>query len=122
MKLRFELGTLLAATCMLVGCYKQPAVTRELLIGNYTFVSNDPERRPTDHDHNQLILRSDGTYDLLEGGSTKTLSEKRGRWRIVSGNPPNVLLDYDGYPIETKRHEVRLLIDLDTRVWWTKRR
>jgi hypothetical protein len=107
---------------MLVGCQAQPAITRELLAGTYTFVSEDPESRTTDHNLNHLVLQSDGRYDLMEGGKTKAVSEKKGIWTIVPGKRTNVLLDHDGYPIEIKRHEVRLLIDLDTGVWWTKPR
>jgi hypothetical protein len=123
MKLRFVRVMLVAAACTLVGCHTtQPPVTQELIAGNYTFVSNDPESRTTDHNLNHLILRSDGTYDLVEGGSTKPVSEKKGMWTIAPGKPANVLLDHAGYPIEIKRDEVRLLIDLDTGVWWAKPR
>lgn len=123
MKLRFGLMVLVSAACALVGCHTtQPPLTRELLAGNYTFVSKDPESRPTDHNLNHLVLQSDGTYDLVEGGTTKPLSEKKGTWRIAPGNPPNVLLDHAGYPIEMNRGEVRLLIDLDTGIWWAKPR
>jgi hypothetical protein len=48
------------------------------------------------------------------------MSEKKGVWRIVPGTPPNVLLDHAGYPIEIKRNEVRLLVDLDVGTWWVK--
>jgi hypothetical protein len=111
-------------------------------VGTYTYVSEDPESRATDHNLNRLVLQSDGTYDLVEGGTTKTVSEKKGVWRIVPGNslkvlrapvrpgapfrwivpgnPPNVLLDHAGYPIEIKRNEVRLLVDLDVGIWWVK--
>ena len=114
---------LVAAACALVGCHMtQPPITQELLAGNYTFVSKDPESRATDRNLNHLVLQLDGTYDLVEGGTTKVLSEKKGTWRIVPGNPPNLLLDHAGYPIEIKRSEVRLLIDLDTGIWWAKHR
>jgi hypothetical protein len=123
MKLQFRLAILVATTFLLVGCHTtQPPVTQELLAGNYTFVSKDPESRATDHNLNHLVLQSDGTYDLVEGGSTKPVSEKKGMWTIVPGKPAKVLLDHAGYPIEIKRDEVRLLIDLDTGVWWVKHR
>jgi len=144
MKPRSQL-VLLTLASTLVGCQtKQPPVTREALVGSYAYVSEDPERRATDHNLNHLILRSDGTYDLLEGGTTKAISEKKGVWRvepgsptrifpaptrpgapsrwIVPGNPPNVLLDGVGYPVESQKNEVRLLVDLDTGVWWVKAR
>ena len=126
MKLRFGLATLVVAACVLVGCHTtQPPVTKELLAGNYTFVSKDPESRATDHSLNHLVLQSDGTYDLVEGGTTKAVPEKKGVWWIRPGTPSDhfdVALDNSCYPVEIKRHEVRLLIDLDTGVWWVKPR
>jgi hypothetical protein len=123
MKPRFRLLILMTIACVLVGCHTaQPPVTPEILVGNYLFVSNDPESRATDHNLNHLILQSNGTYDLVEGGSTKQVSEKKGMWMIVPGKPTNVLLDHAGYPIEIKRDEVRLLVDLDTGIWWVKPR
>ena len=102
--------------------YDAAAVTTQVVAGNYTFVSKDPESRATDHNLNHLVLQSDGTYDLIKGGATKAVSEKKGTWSIVPGKPPNVVLDHAGYPVEIKRNEVRLLIDLDTGVWWVKPR
>ena len=70
-----------------------------------------------------LILRSDETYDLVEGGTTKAVSEKKGIWRIEPGSPSGVIdvdLDHAGYPIEIKKNEVRLLVDLDVGIWWVK--
>jgi hypothetical protein len=123
MKLRFLLLLLMAALCVLAGCHTtQPPVTTQVVAGNYTFVSKDPESRATDHNLNHLVLQSDGTYDLVEGGATKAVSEKKGTWSIVRGKPPNVLLDHAGYPVEIDRNEVRLLIDLDNGVWWVKPR
>jgi hypothetical protein len=126
MKLRLGLAMLVAAACALVGCHTtQPPVTKELLAGNYTLVSKDPESRATDHNLSHLVLQSDGTYDLVEGGTTKAVSEKKGVWRIEPGTPPDhvdVVLDHSGYPVEIKRNEVRLLVDLDTGVWWVKPR
>jgi hypothetical protein len=103
----------------------QPAVTPELVTGVYTFVSNDPERRATDHDQDRLTLRSDGTFDLVSGGRTKAVSEKHGNWRIEPDAQPgvvDVVLDHAGYPVDVNKNEVRLLIDLDTGVWWVKGR
>jgi hypothetical protein len=117
---------LVVATFAVVGCHTtQPPVTQELVAGNYTFVSKNPESRATDHNLNHLVLQSDGTYDLVEGGSTKPASEKKGTWRIEPGSPSgvvNVVLDSAGYPVEIKKNEIRLLIDLDTGVWWAKPR
>jgi len=126
MRLRFEIALLLVTTSAVVGCQMtQPRVTQELVVGNYTFVSNDPESRATDHNLNHLVLKSDGTYDLVEGGTTKAVVEKKGAWRIEPGTPSDhvdVVLDHSGYPVEIKKNEVRLLISLDTGVWWVKPR
>lgn len=118
----------MAATiaCAPVGCHttRQPVTTQDVA-GSYTFVSKDPQSRETDHNLNHLVLDSDGTYDLVEGGATKAVSEKRGVWKIDTGTPPdhvNVVLDHSGYPVEIEQHEVRLLVDLDTGVWWAKPR
>jgi hypothetical protein len=115
---------LMLASCALAGCHTtQAPVTREVLVGSYTYVSEDPESRTTDHNFSHLILRSDGRYDLVEGGTTKAVSEKKGLWRIEPGNPSNVVdvvLDHAGYPIEIKKDEVRLLVDLDVGIWWVK--
>jgi hypothetical protein len=119
--LRFRLGLLLFACCAPAGCLNtQPPATREALVGTYTYHSEDPESRPTDHDLDHLVLQSDGRYDLVEGGTTRAVTEKKGVWRIVPGSPPNVELDHAGYPIEIKKKEVRLLVDLDLGIWWVK--
>jgi hypothetical protein len=121
MNLRFLSVLLLLACCALAGCHtSQRPVRREAFVGSYTYVSKDPASRTTDHNLNHLVLQSDGGYDLVEGGTTKAVSDKKGVWRIVLGNPPNVLLDHAGYPIEIKRDEVRLLVDLDVGIWWVK--
>ena len=123
MKLQLRLAVLIAASCALGACHTaQPPVTPEVLVGSYSYVSKDPASRATDHNLNHLVLQSDGTYHLVEGGTTKAVSEKKGIWRIVPGSPPNVLLDHAGYPIEIRKNEVRLLIDLDTGIWWAKPR
>ena len=124
MRLRSSLVMLVLACCVLAGCHtKQPPVTSEAVVGSYTYVSKDPASRPTDHNLDHLVLRADGTYDLVEGGTTKAVSEKKGTWRIEPGAPSDVVdvvLDHAGYPVEIKEHEVRLLIDLDTGIWWVK--
>ena len=126
MTMNLRLAILIAATSALMACHTaQPPITPQVVAGNYTFVSKDPESRATDHNLSHLVLQSDGTYDLVEGGTTKAVSEKKGVWRIEPGTPSghvDVVLDHSGYPVEIKRNEVRLLIDLDTGVWWVKPR
>lgn len=118
---RFLLILLLFVFCGLTGCHTaQPPLTREALVGSYVYVSKDPESLASDHNLDQLILQSDGGYDLVEGGTTKAASEKKGAWRIVPGTPPNVVLDHAGYPIEIRKNEIRLLVDLDVGTWWEK--
>jgi hypothetical protein len=112
---------LVVSSIALGGCHTtQPPVTREVLVGSYSYVSKDPESRTTDHNMNHLILQADGRYELIEGGTTKPISDKKGVWSIVPGNPPNLLLDHAGYPIEIRENEVRLLVDLDVGIWWIK--
>jgi hypothetical protein len=68
-----------------------------------------------------LVLQTDGKYDLVQGGSTKPRTETVGAWTLSGGvNGPEVLLDHSGYPIQMKRNEVRLLIDTDVGIWYTK--
>jgi len=111
---------LLLASYALAGCHTTQPVTREALVGSYNYFSKDPANRATDHNLDHLVLQSDGEYDLIEGGTTKAVTNKKGVWTIVPGNPPNVLLDHAGYPIEIKKNEVRLLVDLDVGIWWVK--
>jgi len=115
---------MLITLCFLIGCCKaQAPVTRQAVVGSYAYVSEDPENRATEHNLNHLVLRSDGTYDLVEGGTTKAVSEKKGVWSIEAGTPADhldVMLDHSGYPIEIKKNEIRLLVDLDVGIWWVK--
>lgn len=121
MNLRFRLALLLLACCVLAGCHtaRRP-VTREALVGSYTYVSEDPESRATDHNLSHLILRPNGAYELVEGGTTEAVTERYGLWKMKAGNPPNVLLDHVGYPIEIKKNEVRLMVNRDAGARWVK--
>jgi hypothetical protein len=123
MRVRLRFGLAMLACFAAAGCdTARPRVTRDALVGSYIYVSKDPESRATDHDLNHLILQSDGTYEITEGGTSKALSTKKGVWQLVIGNPPNVLLDHAGYPVEIKGNELRLLVDLDVGIWWVKTR
>jgi hypothetical protein len=109
--------------CLLTGCNtgQSPSLTQEALVGDYVYRSVDTSvDKPTDHQFDHLVLKADGTYDLVQGGSTKARSEKTGEWNIQPGDPPNVLLDHAGYPIQKKKGEVRLLINDDLGEWYVK--
>jgi hypothetical protein len=111
-------------TCsLLAGCHAtQPSIAREALVGNYIYKSEDPEAKATDHNLEHLVLKSDGQYDLVQGGSTRPRTEIVGRWSIwdVGNDGPEVLLDHSGYPIQIKGNEVRLLVDNDVGIWYSK--
>jgi hypothetical protein len=89
-------------------------------VGNYIYNSQDPEEKMTDHNLDHLVLQADGRYDLVQGGSTKDVSEKKGLWNFYAGNPPQILLDHAGYPVQIKGTEIRLLIDNDLDIWYAK--
>ena len=108
----------MAILCVLSGCRDAlPSVTKETLVGSYSYVSNDPENRATDHEWDRLALRADGKYDLVQGGPTKAKSETTGFWYFSGGDHAQVLLDHAGYPVRVTRGEVRLLIDDDVGIW-----
>jgi hypothetical protein len=113
-----------ALTCLLLtGCNtdQSSALTQQTLVGSYVYRSVDTSvDKPTDHQFDRLTLKADGTYDLVQGGSTKARSEKTGQWTIQPGDPPNVLLDHAGYPIQKKKGEVRLLINDDLGEWYVR--
>ena len=70
---------LLLASCALAGCQttKRLPITREMLIGTYTYVSEDPENRATDHNLDHLVLQSDGEYDLLKEEQPNLYQKRR---------------------------------------------
>jgi hypothetical protein len=98
----------------------QPAVTRDALVGNYVYKSQDPDGKATDHEWDHLTLQADGRYDLVQGDPTKAKSEKTGIWQFFGGDPAQVDLDHSGYPVQIKGGEVRLLIDNDVGIWFAK--
>lgn len=122
MRLKLRLATLMLAGWLLTGCGPTQPVTRDILVGNYTYISKDPENRATDHEWDHLTLQSDGKYDLVQGGPTKAKSEKRGVWTFTGDDPSQVMLDHAGYPVRVKSGEVRLMIDYDTGIWYAKTR
>lgn len=125
LKLRGGLPLLLVMACyVFAGCGTQPPVTRANLVGSYVYKSEDPEGKPTDHEWDSLTLRADGKYDLVQGGPTKPRTETVGGWTLyawtATAHGPEVALDHSGYPVEVKKNEVRLLVDLDVGIWWAK--
>ncbi len=52
--------------------------------------------KATDHQFDHLTFKAAGTYELVQGGSTKARSEKNSSWSIEPGDLPNVLLDHAG--------------------------
>lgn len=120
MKLKSRLVMLIVAGCSLAGCGPTQPVSRDALVGSYTYVSKDPENRATDHEWDHLTLQADGKYDLVQGGPTKAKSEKTGVWTFTGGDPAQVMLDHAGYPVREKSGEVRLMIDYDTGIWYAK--
>jgi len=118
MKLHLQIAML--ACCALVGCHASPPVTRDALVGNYAYKSQDPEGKASDHEWDRLTLQGDGKYDLVQGGPTKAKFEKTGFWTFTGGDPAQVMLDHAGYPAVMKSGEVRLMIDYDTGIWYAK--
>lgn len=121
--MRPPLGQMVLMCCLLTGCQgaESRSITRQALVGDYGYKSVDTSvDKATDHQLDRLTLKADGTYKLVQGGSTKARSEKNGSWSIEPGDPPNVLLDHAGYPIQVKKGEVRLLINDDLGEWYVK--
>jgi hypothetical protein len=121
--MRKHLRFAILACGVLTGCHAaKPSITREALVGKYVYRSEDPEGKATEHNLEQLVLKSDGKYDLVLGGSTRPRTETVGTWTVWDGGSdgPEVLLGHSGYPIQIMRNEVRLLIDNDVGIWYAK--
>ena len=107
--------------CALAGCGTSQPIKREMLVGTYVYRSEDPEDKPTNHNFDRLTLQADGSYDFVQGGSTKPKTERTGSWHFYDGGrQPTVDLDHSGYPVELKGNGVRLLVDNDTGIWYQK--
>jgi hypothetical protein len=117
---RIQLLMLTLTACFLAGCTSQSPASRQALVGNYVYKSQDPEGKASDHEWDRLTLQGDGKYDLVQGGPTKAKSEKTGFWTFTGGDPAQVMLDHAGYPALVKGGEVRLMIDYDTGIWYAK--
>jgi hypothetical protein len=119
-KLQLQLLMLTLTTCVLSGCTEKPPASRQVLVGSYVYKSQDPGGKTSDHEFDHLTLQEDGKYDLVQGGPTKAKSEKTGFWTFTGGDPAEVMLDHAGYPAVVKDGEVRLMIDYDTGIWYSK--
>jgi hypothetical protein len=114
---------ILACSVPILGCRaNRMPVTRDSLVGTYVSVSEDPDDTVSNHNLDQLVLRPDGTYDLVEGGTTKPPAKTSGNWTLWTGghNCPRVLLGHSGYPVRFAQKQVRLLVDDDVGIWWAK--
>jgi hypothetical protein len=122
MKMRSRALVLALMCCVLAGCQPAPPVKRDVLVGSYVYKSEDPEDKRTDHEWDHLTLQADGKYDLVQGGPTKPKTETAGTWTVWDGGSDGqrVLLDHSGYPVRVKGGEVRLMIDYDTGIWYSK--
>ncbi len=94
----------------------------EVLPGKYIYKSEDPATKASDHNFDLLTLRTDGTYDFVQGGTTKSRTETVGSWKIWDGGSqgPQLLLGRASYPIQIRGNEVRLLVDNDVGIWLAK--
>jgi hypothetical protein len=115
-----RLLVLVLTACILYGCRSQAPISRQDLVGNYIYRSHDPDGKTSDHEWDHLTLSADGKYDLVEGGPTKAKSEKMGAWSFAGGDRAQVALDHSGYPVQVESGEIRLMIDYDTGIWYTK--
>src|SRR5579859_7565781 len=100
MKLQF-----IILTCfILISCSAPARPTREGLAGKYVYKSEDPAAKPSDHSFDLLTLKADGTYDFVQGGTTKSRTEAVGSWRIwdAGAQGPQLLLGRSSYPIRIK--------------------
>jgi hypothetical protein len=104
----------------MAGCTSSSPITRNALVGTYVYKSEDPEGKSSDHQWDRLTLQADGKYDLVQGGPTRAKSDKTGRWTFTGGDPAQLMLDHAGYPVRVKSGEVRLMIDYDTGIWYSK--
>lgn len=108
---------------LISGCQaKQTAVAKGSLAGSYLYVSEDPEDIPGKHNLSQLVLRSDGTFELVEGGTAKPPTKTSGTWTLGAGisSGQEVLLGHAGYPVRVTSNQIRLLVDDDVGIWWAK--
>lgn len=119
--MRILVAILLAG--VLVSCGPEGPVPSDsaAYVGAYAYKSMDTSvDKATDHELDHLVLKANGHYSLVQGGSTKAKSEITGIWRLVPGAPPNIELDHHGYPIESKDGHIRLLINDDLGEWYAK--
>lgn len=92
-------------------------LTSDTLIGTYVYHSEDKAEQ---HSPDRLTLKPDGTYTVVHISSDLPGPVEQGKWKLIEGAKPTVLLDHAGYPVEISEKGVRLLIDLDLGHWYEK--
>jgi hypothetical protein len=112
--------TLVVAACTLIGCSTEPPVQKAQLPGTYAYKTEGPEGNPSDHEWDKLTIASDGKYSLVEGGPTKSKTERSGTWRFVEGRTNEVLLDNSGFPVHNVHGQIRFQIDYDVPTYYFK--
>lgn len=113
----------LFACLLLAGCKASSPIsfTQSGLAGTYVYKSVDHSvDTPAKHVSGRLILRVDGTYQIVQGESPKAKSEVDGMWTIQPGDPPLVIMGNSGYPVQVRGHDVRLLINDDLGEWYLR--
>jgi hypothetical protein len=115
------------AFCVLAGCHDtkpQTPITREVLVGDYFYHSEDdrPLARASDHEWDRLELTRDSRYHLTQGGPTKPRTDEAGTWVAYYSGAGISDVAFHGriYPIQVKRGEIRLMIDDDLGIWYAK--
>lgn len=96
------------------------SITSATLVGTYAFKSDAPNRTPSHHIGERLILQSDGTYKLESGEPNEIGAASSGRWVFRDGDPATVYLDHAGYPIESGRDYIRLIVNNDVNARYEK--
>ncbi len=110
---------LIIAACLVSEACASPPITRNQIPGDYVYRSLDPESRLSDHEWDRITLSPDGSYRFVEGGPTRSKTERAGRWQFQA-DPPEIDLDHSGYPVQIRSHTVRLVVNDDVGTWYEK--
>jgi len=111
-----------------MACSSEPVpLNPNAYVGTYEFEYEELDQSfdsATDHELDRLVLQSDGRYSLVQGGSTKSISEAEGAWSLfpgMAGQPCIIQLDYGGYPIHVKNGRIYLGISDDLGQYYVKK-